>query len=81
MERLPAAGDEYFIARPRVSALLADAANHPVIILTDTNDPGVLKGSARSVPGYNMFEGLYACRDLLERFGGHEMAAGLTIRR
>lgn len=39
------------------------------------------KGSGRSVKGLNLVEALLACEDLLVRFGGHELAAGLTVRR
>ena len=39
------------------------------------------KGSGRSVKGMNLVDALYECKDLLTRFGGHELAAGLTIRR
>lgn len=39
------------------------------------------KGSGRSVKGLNLVDALYDCRDLLIRFGGHELAAGLTLRR
>ncbi len=39
------------------------------------------KGSGRSVPGMNLVDALSYCDDLLERFGGHELAAGLTIKR
>lgn len=38
------------------------------------------KGSGRSISGYNLFEALENCSDLLEKFGGHELAAGLSIR-
>ena len=38
------------------------------------------KGSARSIEGYNMFEELNKCKDLIEKFGGHPMAAGLSVK-
>ena len=38
-------------------------------------------GSARSIEAYHLFDGLTACRDLLDKFGGHSHAAGLAIRR
>ncbi|MDR1704963.1 MAG: single-stranded-DNA-specific exonuclease RecJ [Clostridiales bacterium] len=57
-----------------------DALNHPAIVFTNAAEPGVIKGSARSVTGYNVFEGLFACRDILERLGGHAMAAGCSLR-
>jgi single-stranded-DNA-specific exonuclease len=40
---------------------------------------GVGKGSARSIPGFDLYEGLSACSDLLLGFGGHKYAAGLTV--
>lgn len=43
-------------------------------------EDGIGRGSARSIPGFHLYEALEACADSLERFGGHEMAAGLTIR-
>ncbi|MGE5614368.1 MAG: single-stranded-DNA-specific exonuclease RecJ [Bacillota bacterium] len=43
-------------------------------------EDGVGKGSGRSIKGFNLFQALTACQDLTERYGGHEMAAGLTIR-
>ncbi|HUV50081.1 MAG TPA: single-stranded-DNA-specific exonuclease RecJ [Anaerolineae bacterium] len=41
---------------------------------------GIGKGSARSIPGFNIYKGLMSCSDLLEAFGGHSMAAGLKIK-
>ena len=52
----------------------------PAIVFTEVED-GVLKGSGRSIEGYNMFEHLCECSDLLGKFGGHPMAAGLSIRK
>lgn len=49
----------------------------PCIILC--NEDGVLRGSARSIEGFNIFQALTGCNELLEKYGGHEMAAGLTI--
>ena len=49
----------------------------PAIILTDSENG--LKGSGRSIPGYHMYEGLCKVSDLLTRFGGHPMAAGLSL--
>ncbi len=43
-------------------------------------DGGEAKGSGRSVQGYNLFGSLEQCSDVLEKFGGHELAAGLTIK-
>ena len=41
----------------------------------------MVKGSGRSIEGYHMYEALVECQDLLENFGGHPMAAGLSLRR
>ena len=62
-----------------VAGRIKDRINRPVIMLTRSSENDILKGSGRSVENYNMFEALYANRDLLIRFGGHAMAAGLTI--
>lgn len=51
----------------------------PVIILTNASE-GV-KGSGRSIEGYSMFEKISACKDLLTKFGGHPMAAGLSMEK
>jgi len=55
----------------------------PTVLVTEAKTEAstcFLKGSARSVPGFDLFAALQRCADLLERFGGHKMAAGLTIR-
>ncbi len=49
----------------------------PTVILTESN--GKLTGSARSVHGFDLYEAIEACGDLLEKFGGHKHAAGLTL--
>mgnify|MGYP003334362998 CR=1 FL=1 len=41
---------------------------------------GLARGSARSIEGYSIFEGLQSARDVLDRFGGHAAAAGCTVR-
>ena len=50
----------------------------PAVVLAVRD--GVAKGSARSLPGVDLAEGLAACRDHLETFGGHALAAGLSLR-
>lgn len=54
--------------------------NHykPTVVLTLSN--GVVTGSARSIPGFSMYDALEACSDLLDQFGGHYFAAGLTMK-
>ena len=61
-----------------VAARVKEKYNKPTIILTKSEE-GV-KGSARSIEEYNMFEGLLACKELLDKFGGHPMAAGLSLQ-
>lgn len=58
-----------------------DIYHRPVIVLTDSSDENSIKGSARSVEGFDIFERIMNCRDLLSRFGGHPMAAGLTLEK
>lgn len=53
----------------------------PVIVFTDSADEDVLKGSGRSIEGYNMYEELSCVSELFEKFGGHEMAAGMSIKK
>jgi len=61
-----------------VAGRVREAFNVPTIILTKGKmDP---KGSARSINEYNLFEELIKCEELLEKFGGHPMAAGLSIK-
>ncbi|NLR56642.1 single-stranded-DNA-specific exonuclease RecJ [Chitinophaga polysaccharea] len=51
----------------------------PTIILTQSNDDKVA-GSARSVMGFNVYEAIHQCKDLLENYGGHFYAAGMTMK-
>ena len=61
------------------AARIVDAYNLPAVLICLEN--GVGRGSARSVPSFDITGGLSECGRLLERFGGHEMAAGFTILR
>ena len=58
---------------------IAERLNRPCVVISLDGDIG--HGSARSIEAYHLFDGLTACRDLLEKFGGHSHAAGLSIRR
>jgi single-stranded-DNA-specific exonuclease len=58
---------------------IAERLNRPCVVISLEDDIG--HGSARSIEAYHLFDGLTACRDLLEKFGGHSHAAGLSIRR
>ncbi len=61
-----------------VASRLTEKYYRPTIVLTQSN--GVVAGSARSVLGFDLYEALLACTDLLEQFGGHKYAAGLTMK-
>src|SRR5215210_7720919 len=58
---------------------VAETINRPCIVISLEDDLG--HGSARSIEAYHLLNGLTACADLFEKFGGHSHAAGLTIRR
>ena len=58
---------------------IAERLNRPCVVISLDGEIG--HGSARSIEAYHLFDGLTACRDLLEKFGGHSHAAGLSIRR
>lgn len=60
-----------------VASRLTETYYRPTIVLTESNGKAV--GSARSVPGYNIYSAILACSDLLEQFGGHDFAAGMTL--
>ncbi|MEF8811167.1 MAG: DHHA1 domain-containing protein, partial [Bacteroidales bacterium] len=60
-----------------VASRMIEIYYRPTIILTASN--GLATGSARSVPGFDIYEALNECSDLIENFGGHTYAAGLTI--
>ncbi len=61
-----------------VASRLTEKYYRPTVVLTLSN--GLLTGSARSVPGFDLYEALSGCTDLLEQFGGHKFAAGMTIK-
>lgn len=60
-----------------IAGRIREAYNKPVFVLTKGSD-GV-KGSGRSIEAYSMYEELVKCSDLLTQFGGHPMAAGLSM--
>ncbi len=61
-----------------VASRLLDHYYRPTILLTESN--GMLFGSARSVKNFDIYEAIKQCNDLLEQFGGHMYAAGLSLR-
>ncbi|WP_276360416.1 single-stranded-DNA-specific exonuclease RecJ [Daejeonella sp. H1SJ63] len=61
-----------------VASRLTEKYYRPTIVMTNSN--GYAAGSARSVLGFDLYEALNECSDLLEQFGGHKYAAGLTMK-
>ncbi len=61
-----------------VASRLIETYYKPTVVLTESNTMAV--GSVRSVKGFNVYDALCECSDLIEQFGGHKYAAGLTLR-
>ena len=61
-----------------VASRLVEAFYKPTVVLTKSN--GFVTGSARSVAGFDLYQSIDSCADLLENFGGHVYAAGLTLK-
>jgi single-stranded-DNA-specific exonuclease len=61
-----------------VASRLIETHYRPTVILTESN--GFATGSARTVEGYDIYQAIEQCSDLLENFGGHTYAAGLTMK-
>ena len=61
-----------------VASRLIETYYRPTVVLTKSN--GFVTGSARSVAGFDLYQAIESCSDLLENFGGHMYAAGLTMR-
>ena len=61
-----------------VASRLVEAYYKPTVVLTKSN--GFVTGSARSVQGFDLYSAIESCADLLENFGGHVYAAGLTMK-
>ncbi|WP_447984411.1 single-stranded-DNA-specific exonuclease RecJ [Nitrospira sp. Nam74] len=61
-----------------VAARLVERYHRPAVVIA-INEQGIGKGSARSIPGFDLYEALSECRHVLKGYGGHPAAAGLTI--
>lgn len=61
-----------------VASRLIEKHHRPTVVLTLSN--GLVTGSARSVPGFDLYSAILSCKDLLETFGGHKFAAGLNLK-
>lgn len=62
-----------------VSSKITDLYFKPSILLCYEDD--IAKGSGRSIPGFDLHDALMKCQDTIEKFGGHSMAIGITIKR
>jgi single-stranded-DNA-specific exonuclease len=63
-----------------VASRLVEKFYLPTIVLSFDKEKGLAKGSARSISGFDLFKNLSECRDILPHFGGHPMAAGMTLK-
>ena len=63
-----------------IAGRIREAYAHPAIVLTKSNEDNILKGSGRSIDEWHIHDALEKCSELLIQFGGHPMAAGLTMR-
>lgn len=62
-----------------VASKLVEQFYRPAVVLSMDREKGIAKGSARSIHGFDLFASLSQCRDILPHFGGHPMAAGMTL--
>lgn len=74
----------YYPAIPEgiIGLVAGRVSNHfykPAIILSDAEHPGIIKGSGRSIQGFDLFRSLMQYTSLMQNFGGHEMACGLSL--
>jgi single-stranded-DNA-specific exonuclease len=63
-----------------VASRLVERFYRPTVLLAISSDTGIARGSGRSIRGFNLYDAFKACGHTLEGFGGHRMAAGLSIR-
>lgn len=63
-----------------IAGRIKEKFNKPTIIMTQSSQNGILKGSGRSIEAYNIYKEVFEIKDILESFGGHPMACGLSIR-
>ncbi|PSQ81464.1 MAG: single-stranded-DNA-specific exonuclease RecJ, partial [Bacteroidetes bacterium QS_8_68_15] len=66
-----------------VASSIVERFYRPTVLVTTAGDEAgeLLKGSARSISGVNVYDAIAGCSELIEQFGGHDHAAGLTLRR
>ena len=64
-----------------VASKITDLYYKPCLLICFENEDNIGKGSGRSIAGFDLHETLMKCKDLLDGFGGHSMAVGLTIKK
>lgn len=64
-----------------IAGRIREKYNHPALVIVDSEEEGIVKGSGRSIEDYHMFEALQQCEDILLKYGGHAMAAGFSLRK
>lgn len=62
-----------------VAGRVREEVHKPIYVLTKSDEAGIVKGSGRSIEEYSMYEELTKCNEYLSRYGGHAMAAGLSL--
>ncbi len=63
-----------------VASKIVEKYYRPTIVFSFDQEKGLAKGSARSIAGFDLFKNLSVCREILPHFGGHPMAAGMTLK-
>ena len=64
-----------------VASKILERFYRPVVILGIDPETGNCKGSARSIPGFDIYAALLSCKDVMDHFGGHPSAAGMSLHR
>ena len=64
-----------------VASRLIEHRHRPTVVLTQIEENGLLTGSVRSIDGVNVYDVLESCSEILEQFGGHYFAAGLSLKK
>lgn len=64
-----------------VASKILERFYRPVVILGIDHESGNCKGSARSIPGFDIYAALHSCKETMEHFGGHPSAAGMSLHR
>jgi single-stranded-DNA-specific exonuclease len=89
VEKAGGASDAIVVASERwnpgiigiVASRLVEAYYRPTVVIAIDTESGMGKGSARAIPGFHLYDALKRCESLFKHFGGHESAAGLSLRR